>query len=339
MSTKIIKRHSVFFMVLLAGLCLVTILPRCLPAAKENLNPDSPNNRSDTNTPHGEVKSKPIVIWHFRPADDSLESLELALSSGLINHVSIGAFHRKDAYALWRKRKEPDYRKPIEIARKYGAKTIWKRPLWPFYANKGISYETFFDVEYYIRELKILRDEVKEIGADFVAVDVEGYADSPLKAYLKNPDKWLSNREVERLKETVSIVVEKTGKVDFVWPSGWGNAEHAYVALAGLGENRVCESTYYANENRLRWLKQNYEIFGAYLNTTKENKKHPKLPYFLPDEIFKRSELWSHKKGVFLYPKEGNAPAVAKALADYARTLPRKDNNAPENNNQQGTRK
>lgn len=317
----------------------MAILPRYLPAAKENLNSNLPNNHSDLNAPPGEVKTKPIVIWHSRPADDGIESLKLALSSGLITHVSIGAVHRKDGRFWWKKRKEPDYRKPIEIAKKYGAKTIWKRPLWPFWANKGISYETFFDVEYYIRELKILREEAKEVGADLVAIDVEGYGDSPLRAYLKNPDKWLSKREVERLRETISKVVEKIGKVDFVWPSGWGNAEHAYVALAGLGENRVCESTYYASEKRLRWLKQDYEIFGAYLNTTKKNKDNPKLPYFLPSEIFERSELWSHKKGIFLYPKEGNALAVAKALVDYARNLPHKDDNAQENRKQQGTKK
>lgn len=302
----------------------MAILPRYLPATKENLNSDSPNNHSNPNNHPSEVRVKPIVIWHFRPLRDSLESLELVLSSGLITHVSIGAVHRKDGRFWWKKRKEPDYRKPIEIAKKYGAKTIWKRPLWPFWANEGISYETFFDVEYYIHELKLLRKEAKEMGADLVAIDVEGYGESPLRPYLVNQDKWLSKREVERLKETIRKVVEKTGKADFVWPAGWGNFDHAYVALAGLGENRVSECTYYDHARRLRTLKQDYEIFGAYLNTTKKNEKLPKLPYFLPGEIFERSELWSHKKGVFLYPKSGNALAIAKVLVEYAKTLPHK---------------
>ncbi|MFA5238678.1 MAG: hypothetical protein WC476_03075 [Phycisphaerae bacterium] len=297
------------------------------------------SNYSDPDVSSGKVKTEPIVIWHFRPNDDSLESLELALSTGLINHVSIGAFHRKDA-GVWRKKgKNPDYRKSIEIARKYNVKVIWKRPLWPFWVNEGISYNTFFDVEYYVNELKILREEAKELGADFVAIDVEGYGDSPLEPYLKEPSKWLNKHELERLRETIRKVVEKAGKADFVWPVGWFNFDHTYVALAGLGENRVSECTYYDNASRLRKLKQNYEIFGAYLNTTKENKGNPKLPYFLPSEIFERSELWSHEKGVFLYPKESNSLAVAKALADYAKTLPHKDGNSQENNKQQDDKK
>ena len=62
----------------------MAILPRYLPAAKDNLNSDSPDNHSDPNNHPGEVRAKPIVIWYFRPSGDSLESLDLALSSGLI---------------------------------------------------------------------------------------------------------------------------------------------------------------------------------------------------------------------------------------------------------------
>ncbi|HUV41696.1 MAG TPA: hypothetical protein VMW23_07920, partial [Sedimentisphaerales bacterium] len=32
----------------------------------------------------------PIIIWHFHSIRDTTESLQIALSSGLITHVSIG---------------------------------------------------------------------------------------------------------------------------------------------------------------------------------------------------------------------------------------------------------
>ena len=37
---------------------------------------------------------------------------------------------------------------------------------------------------------------------------------------------------------------------------------------------------------------------------------------------FDNSYLWSNKKGIFLYPRERNADAVARELVKYARNLP-----------------
>jgi hypothetical protein len=330
MMGKTIKQYDILFMVLFIGFCLMAVLRCYSHTAKDNLNSNSPTNHSDPNKgidavgeKAGSVKmaNRPMIIWFHGSLANTTESLKIALSSGLITHVVVSCQHRYDTD--WKDQR--CVREAIEIVKKADAKLIWCRNLWPYYAIDDTKYENLFDPLYYIREISHLQAEAKEMGADFVAFDAEPYGNSPLQPYLKQPNKWLSKREVERLKETIRKVVEKTGKVDFIWPAGWLNFDHAYVALAGLGENRVSECTFYDYAERLRALRQDYEIFGAYINTTKENKNNSKLPYFLPGEIFEKSELWSHKKGLFLYTDSSKSLAVAKGLAAFAKTLPVRD--------------
>ncbi|HUU41245.1 MAG TPA: hypothetical protein VMW42_09900, partial [Desulfatiglandales bacterium] len=78
---------------------------------------------------------------------------------------------------------------------------------------------------------------------------------------------------------------------------------------------------FYANYKRIKHIKVPYEIFGAYVNTTRENKNYPKLPYFTIAEIFDNSQLWSDKKGLFIYPLENKAELIAKDLVKYSRKL------------------
>jgi hypothetical protein len=51
--------------------------------------------------------------------------------------------------------------------------------------------------------------------------------------------------------------------------------------------------------------------------------------------FFERSELWPHKKGLFLYHHKEGSWDVAKALVHYARSLPNRDavtkNSVPKN--------
>ena len=64
-----------------------------------------------------------------------------------------------------------------------------------------------------------------------------------------------------------------------------------------------------------------YEIFGAYLRPTATNKERPLLPYFTPLDIFTHSELWSGKKGLFLYCDGRNSLAAAQSLVQYREYL------------------
>ena len=69
-------------------------------------------------------------------------------------------------------------------------------------------------------------------------------------------------------------------------------------------------------------MKFPYEIFGVYLNTIRKNEKNLKKPFYLVPAVFEKSHRWSSKKGVFLYPREKKALAVAKALKAYSDSLP-----------------
>lgn len=328
MTGNTIKISSIVIIILL-GFVLLAILPSLLPMARGNAaidvnsldsSSDHANNSEPNNRPD-KVKAKPIIIWCYTAYKDSHESLEVVLSTGLITHVFIHGWHRVDEIHYYKKK--PDFYAPVKIAKKYGVKSIWIRSLWPFWANEGISYATLFDTDYYLREIRILREEAKEIGADFVGLDVEAYGRSPLVYFFTAGGK-VGREELKQLDNTLKEVVSKTGKLDFITPAGWHNWEHSWVHLARLANNRITACTYYDHKKRLRTLKQDYEIFGAYLNLIKKNSVVSDLPYFLPHEIFERSELWSHKKGLYIYPHRGKALEIAKALADYARNLPSK---------------
>lgn len=263
-------------------------------------------------------KPQPIIIWHFSSFWDSLSSLETALSSGLITHVSIGGpLHRKDDGDPKKMQKALKAIKRCKIA---GAKTIWIRWLWPGYSIDRTREEYLFDPNFYIQEINAIRAEGEKIGADFVAFDTEAYGKSPLSAYHKG-QQIFKTKDRKRLKYVVEAAINEAGKVDFILPAGWKGNRMPYLILAQLGTNRISESTYY-NHERIKNIKTPYEIFGAYVNTTRENEHSKVLPYFLIHEIFDNSHLWSDKKGLWLYHGKGKAEALAQELVKYARSLP-----------------
>jgi hypothetical protein len=140
--------------------------------------------------------------------------------------------------------------KPIEMVKKSDAKLIWCRDLWPYYANEKIKLADFFDPNYYIREVNYLRSEGKQMEADFVALDIEPYGYSPMKRYMKSKD-YLTFQQRSLLHQVIQDAIKRVGKVDFVLPAGVMDLRHPYNILSGLGENRITESTYYFNLNRL----------------------------------------------------------------------------------------
>lgn len=268
----------------------------------------------------GPPVTKPTIIWFHSGAGYSLESLKTAISSGLITHVMLTYMHRADAD--WKT--NADVRKAIEMVKKSDVKLIWGRNLWPYYANKNIKLTDIFDPNYYAREIYHLRAEGKEMGADFVAFDTEPYADSPMKLYLKGEKRIrLTAMELQRLELVIKEVARTTGKVDFVFPAGSLDWQHPYNILAGLGQSRIAENTYYANEKTIKAIKYPYEIFGAYVNTIRKRPENPDSPYFLVSDILDNSQLWSKRKGLFLYTDKEKVRAVAKELVAYANSLPR----------------
>ncbi len=312
MVSKINNRRVLSVSIAITGIFLLILTNFCGSNTEDKV---TVSNIHDTNAP--QPKDKPIIIWFHNGVTDPIEALNTALSSGMITHVMIKYMHRADAD--WKKKESVV--QAIEIVKKSPAKLIWSRNLWPYRNQKDIQLKDFFDPNYYIREIQSVRSEAKQMGADFIALDLEAYADSIMKHYLIGRNR-LSSKQRDELRIVVEKVVQTVGQVDFVYPGGFVRSKHPWNILGRLGENRIAESTYYSDEERLKNVKFEYEIFGAYLNIVHENKKHPNLPFHLVPEIFEKSYRWSDKKGLFLYPKEGSALIVAKELLAYAKSLP-----------------
>lgn len=307
-----LARPIQYFLLLLVPAALIII-------CTGNNNAEAPDQKIEKPCPQ-EPKEKPIIIWHYHSIRDTTDSLKLALSSGLITHVSIGGtLHRRDLN-YW---KNPRTLQAITIVKNAGAKFIWLRLLWPIRNVESSSAEDLFDPNYYIQEIRSLRTEGMKMGADFVALDVEAYGKTPLKKYLIGRNRLTKEQEQE-LEHVIKKVIKTVGKVDFILPIGDVPPENPTHIISELGKNRISETTYYDNKELLARIKYPYEIFGVYLNTIKKNKEHPKLPLYLPREIFDRSQLWSDKKGLFIFPKENRALEVARELVAYSRTLPDK---------------
>lgn len=273
------------------------------------------------------AKERPIIIWHRSGERTGTTALETVLSSGLITHVNVSYRSRSDG--AWNSNRS--IRRAIEIVKKSDAKLIWCRGLWAWYKIENARYSDLFDSNHYIREIQNVKAEAKAMGADFTALDTEPYGNSPMRPYMVISGKrtpFLSNKQHQQLKRVIRKVIQTTGKVDFIWPAGWWGYpghNHPYDVLARLGKLRMAENTYYDNMRAINAIKYPYEIFGMYVRMSKENKDRPSIPYFLVPEIFERSQLWSNRKGVFIYTKRAESLAVAKELVAYSKTLPFRD--------------
>ena len=268
---------------------------------------------------------KPIIIWYHSGEQESTLSLKTALASGLITHVVVK--YRSPADGPWYA--ERKVREAIEVVKNSDAKLIWGRDLWSRWVVKDAKVEDLFDPQYHIKQIQSLRAEAREIGADFVFLDTEPYGNSPMRPFMISSKRvFLTNEQHKKLKAVVESVVRKTGKVDFIAPAGWWGYpghNHPSDVLANLGKIRIAENTYYDNPRQRNAIEYPYEIFGAYLKTTKKNEKSPHNPFFLVSEIFESSDLWSNKKGLYLYTTTKDSLAVAEALLDYSKTIPFRD--------------
>lgn len=250
-----------------------------------------------------QLLNTPMVLWTHRIYADSLQSLQTALSSGLVTHVMIKRLHRYDCAIQQYASAEPMVPKSIELCHQYGVPVILARNLWPSWRIRESRESDLYQADYYVKEIQILQNEVKELGADYTGLDTEPYGDSPLKNNIKDFRRY-TIWEMNRLKTVIQSVLDTTGQIDFILPAGSNLIEHPYNVIANVGRYRISEHTYYDNEQLIRGIKYPYEIFGAFINTTKKNANQSDAPYYLASEIFEKSERWLGKEGLFLW-KEG----------------------------------
>lgn len=258
----------------------------------------------------------PAIIWFHAAKSNPLQSLRMALSSRLPNHVMVSSMHRREAD--WQSSREVV--KAIEMVKQSGAKLIWCRSLWPTYQNQGISLDTLADPNYYVQEILSLRAEAQAMKADYVALDVEPYGHSPLKSVFKSGGK-ISPRTLRAMAQAIPLALQQTGQVDFVLPAGGLQKDHPYNLLSGLGTRRISESTYYQDGGTVRPVPYPYEIFGAHVSPRKWTFAASGRSCFLVGELFDHSQVWSSRQGLFLYSSGSDSLKVASALHDYADVL------------------
>ena len=308
-----LKPSALKWMIIVIVLLLswITIKPY-LNLAQEDMGAEPNTVLPHTQTP----MTPPMIIWYHSTAGYSLESLQLALSSGLVSHVMLAGQHRLDAPLD----QADDARTAIEWIHAAGKKVIWTRSLWPYGPTDSINPASLIDPNYYINEIEILRQEGDELGADDVALDTEPYAESIMRAPLKSDEPWDRPLQIH-LSHVIQQVIDQTGEVDFILPGGSLRDDHPYNILARMGTHRISENTYYANDKLIRSIRYPYEIFGVYLKTERHLPDHPDLTFYQVADVFDQSQRWSTRKGVLLYTDKEQAEAVAHDLHTYVATL------------------
>lgn|GEM_PF-2347211 len=263
------------------------------------------------------TKKKPLVIWFHNCASVNNDTLRIILKCDLINCVMVTGMHRSDLD--WKKNIR--VKQAVNLVKNSDAKLIWCRSLWPWYNIRNSKPQDLFSSEYYIRQILSIRAEAKEMGADYVAFDAEPYAKSPMKQYMRSKKRLLlDEQQRQQLKQVIRQATDVVGQIDFILPAGSISPIHPYNFLADLGKIRISEHTYYDNMSFIKNIRYPYEIFGAFVNPTKENKHRSEAPFFLPDEIFKKSNLWKNKKGVLIYTSSKKSPEVAQSLNRFSHT-------------------
>ncbi|MBN1123650.1 MAG: hypothetical protein JXA82_01485 [Sedimentisphaerales bacterium] len=285
---------------------------------------NSPKDSEDQNTSPsggsggGSVLEKPEIIWCYGVGRHPLRSMQIAVDSGFITNVIMAVGNRETSDQLYKH--YDTVQQAVAITKQADIKLTLVRYMWPS-LPEAAPLSLVFDLNHYLREIDLLKQEARQINADYIGFDLEPYNSTEIRQWISRKRTY-QDRNEERLRGIVWEVIKRAGKVDYVYPAGSMSPYNPYNTLALLGKNRIAESTYYNNPTSLPQIKYPYEIFGAYLNTTTTNEYFPGSPYFLVEDIFESSDLWSKKKGLFMYPKEDKAQEVADALLAYRDRIP-----------------
>lgn len=264
------------------------------------------------------VPPQSTVIWSFVGSRDEPESVAVALRSKLITHVAIFSGNRVTSDFL----NAPQTREAIAVAKEAGVELILIRYLWQTQPSADTELSVLSDVDYYVREIDLARRDAVLIGAVYVGFDTETYGPTAIAAHFRAPDGFLEE-DYHSLAATLAEVISQVGQVDFVLPAGSGRRNHPYTALAGLGKQRISESTYYDNERDIDSIPYSYELAGMHTNVVKDRSGRPTKPYFLPEEVFgNKSHIWKRKEGLMIWPREFRAGEVADLLSSFAGQCP-----------------
>jgi hypothetical protein len=306
-----VKLHIIFSLIVVV---IVFIVSEQLCADVNNKDPNDFN--------PAQTKNKPMIIWFHNAPVHKPATLEKALSSGIITHVWILFLNPQDAPLP----KLNKARQAIKVCKKHNVEVIWARTLWPSYEVKNFRRHDMSDPNYYKSFIDTIRAEARILGADYTAVDTEPYALFPFKEIKMYP---LRQEEFDVIKVAVDEAVAEKGQLDFVAPAGGALANHIYNPLSLLGRLRVAEHTYFDIPRKIKDKKRPYDVFGAYINVTKQNPQYPKAPFFTPEEILERQDLWGHKKGLYISANHKDMEKVAEMLSKIKYIKPKASGEKP----------
>jgi hypothetical protein len=271
---------------------------------------DSDSNKSVTDFTN--ILKKPFIFWYERKwGEGDLQPLQLFAKSGIFSHVLLTGMHNYDvpSYEIL-----PRFKHALEICRANNVEIIWERLLFPGKKLRDFNELTVFDPNYYIEQIKNIKEEARRSGIKLVALDAEPYGNSPLWKYRETP---FSNSDYEKIVKAIDKAIQVEGQVDFILPSASSKKNHLYNATVKLGKYIIAEYTYYDLPKSVKQdPRRPYDFFGAYVSVTKENRTKPNLTLYTPKEILERQDLWATKKGLFIYVRVKDAMEVAQEFCN-----------------------
>lgn len=315
----IIETLGITGIALAVGWILVALFIRPFPADSDRSYAKATGEKDGLD----EVPNRPIVIWYQDPWRDP-NVVRLVLNNNIFSHVMLVGLHKFDSPNYYKK---PFVKETIRLCKEKGVKVIWTRWLYPGYRFEKFKNQDAFEAMYYVQQIRLLRQEARLLGVDLVAFDAEPNANATMKSLKRRK---LPRDEFEKMRNAVKTAVAVEGQVDFILPAGQRTyLQHMYNAARYLGKHVIAEFTYYDLPGKIKNTKIPYDIFGAYVSVTKENKNHPHLPYFTASEILERQDLWAHKRGLFIYPgyPRKDADAVALEFSKITSIHPVRDSN------------
>ena len=317
MIIKSIGMQILFAIIVTSGVVAAALVSIC----SGNNNTKDPNHLRQEQSAT-ENKGQPIIIWFHNAPVHKPATLEKALSSGIITHVWILFLNPQDAPLP----KLNKARQAIKVCKKHNVKVIWARTLWPSYEVRNFHRSDMSDPNYYKNFIDTIRAEARILGADYTTVDTEPYALFPFKEIKKKP---LNPKEYDAIKDAVQKAINEKGQLDFIAPAGGAYPYRIYEAVRDLGKLKVAEHTYFDIPRKIKDKKRPYDVFGAYINVTKQNPQHPKAPFFTPKEILERQDLWGHKKGLYISANHKDMEKVAEMLSKIKYVEPKDSGEKP----------
>lgn len=250
---------------------------------------------------------KPIM-WAFTGSRDTGASVAAVLNSGRVNLLAIFAGNRTTSDTL----DDAVTVGAIKMARKANVPIILFRYLWETQASAQATMAAARTAATYVDEIRLTRQEAASRSIGYTGLVTEPYGETELNTVFDSAT--FPKDHADRIADAVAEAVKRGAVVDCVFPAGSARANHPYLSLSALGRLRIADGTYYNRPANIAAIAYPYEIAGMYVTANPATAAANDL--YLPSEVFySRRDVWLERGGLFIWPEENEALAVAQAIA------------------------